>query len=237
MSKNLIISELRAQANAEWSALSGDAVGGKKEDFVGFAGGYSRMEGVRKDPAMKILTVTITNTDTKALSAALFGANEGFIQPFNGVGSLPGTTIDFITKETPAAGRGIIVEYKRYSIAEINNLSRSNPFQIAGYRYEFGDEAQLKQEFYTRRKEGTAIIDDIHTPFERRNLANNVQTAMDNNDFYMLVDDKATLFVVLAPALDASTPRKVQISFNIGAEIELASALKRQGVVKVNGSM
>ncbi len=233
--RNQNISQLRRDADAAWSNLDGGVAGGRKEEFLGMNGRTSYMEGAVHSSGMRVITFDIQNTDENHfLSAALFGANEGFIQPFNGIGSLPGTTVDFITGSTPATAKGIVVTPKRYTLTELQNLSRTSPFVVQGMRYDFGDTTQLKQEWTMRRKEGTKQSDDVYEPQIFRNLGNNVQEAMDDKDFFMKVDDKATLFIVLAPALSSTVPRKIQVTLNVSAEVDIANALKNQAVVTIN---
>jgi hypothetical protein len=188
--------------------------------------GMSSLRGGVSANGIKTISFDIQNTDeSKPLSAVLFGANEGFVNPFNGLK-------DSITGNTAAAGKGIVVTPKRYSLTELNEMSKTSPFTLVGYRYDFGDEAQLKQDWRMRRKDGTAIIDDLHSPSEMRNLANNIATAMDNPEFFQLVDAKAALFITLAPAHDANTPRKIQLIFKVGTEVDVTAALKGQNVLK-----
>lgn len=227
--KNQFISNLTQEAETAWNNYSGDAAGGRRDEFVALSGGrLSHIDGSAQQNGIKTITFDIVNTDeVNDLAAVLFGVNEGFVQPFNGV-------IDPITKNTAGVGKGIVVTPKRYSMNELKELSKTNPFTFVGYRYDFGDEAQLKQDWQLRRKEGTAIIDDLHSPSEMRNLANNIATAMDNPEFFMRVDPKGALFITLAKAHAANNPRKIQVIFKVGTEVNLANALKGQSVLVQN---
>jgi hypothetical protein len=227
---NPFIAKLQMEAEQAWNNYSGSAAGGKKNEFVSMAGGrLSNMSGVVSQTGIKTITFDIVNTDeANDLAVVLFGANEGFIQPFNGV-KCP------ITGNTAAAGKGIVATPKRYSMSELIEKSKTEPFTFVGYRYDFGDELQLKQDWRLRRKEGTAIIDDLHSPSEMRNLANNISTAMDNPEFFQLIDPKAALFITLAKAPAANVSRKIQVIFKVGTEANLGNVLKGQGVLVQNG--
>jgi hypothetical protein len=228
--KNSYINKLQQEAEVAWNNYSGGASGGRRDEYVSMTGSrLSHMSGAVAQSGIKTITFDIVNTDEASdLAAVLFGANEGFVQPFNGVK-------DRITGNTAAAGKGIVVTPKRYSVNELLELSKTQPFTFVGYRYDFGDETQLKQDWTLRRKDGTAITDDLHSPSEMRNLANNISTAMDNPEFFMKVDAKGALFITLAKAPAANQPRKIQVIFKVGTEVDLGNALKGQSVLVQNG--
>jgi hypothetical protein len=224
MKKNNIIARYMNEANAAFSNYNGQVSGGRKEEFLGMAG-MSRLSGGPASPnGIRTITLDIVNTDTQPLAAVIFGANEGFRNPFNGEKCR-------ITGNTAAAGKGVIVTPKRYSVNELLELSKTSPMTFTGYRYDFGDEMQLKQDWTLRRKDGTLISDDLHSPSEMRNLANNIATAMDNPEFFMVVDAKGALFITLAAAHDANTPRKIQVIFKVGTQVDTGNALKGQSVL------
>jgi hypothetical protein len=228
--KNPFINKLQMEAEKAWNNYSGGASGGKRDEFVSMSGGrLSHMDGSVSQSGIKTITFDIVNTDeTNDLAAVLFGANEGFINPFNGVKCS-------ITGSTAAAGKGIVVSPKRYSLTELAEKSKSEPFTFIGYRYDFGDELQLKQDWHLRRKDGTAITDDLHSPSEMRNLSNNIATAMDNAEFFMRVDAKGALFITLAKAPSAAVARKIQVIFKVGTEVDLGNVLKGKPVLVQNG--
>jgi len=93
MKKNPVIARHLAEANAAFLNYSGQASGGRKEELLGMNGMSSLRGGVPAN-GIKTITFDIQNTDeTQPLSAVLFGANEGFVNPFNaGVDSITGNT-------------------------------------------------------------------------------------------------------------------------------------------------
>ncbi len=210
----------------------GFVAGGGRDEFAGMTGqNYMSVDGSNRHTP-KTIAVDIQNTDELSeLSAPLFSVNEGFIAPFGGVGSLPGTSADFITKNTAAAGKGIVITFQDYGTNEIKELARTTPFLIAGYRYDFGDEIQLKQRWVLRRKDGAFEGQEAHRPSEYRSLANQIQSTLDNGEFKYKVDGKGTLFLVMGKAISATQPRKVQIIFRVGAEANLSAALVNRQVV------
>jgi hypothetical protein len=226
MNHNSYLAKLQQEAEQSYSNYSGGASGGKKDEYVGMNGRLSNLSGAAL-ATPKTITFDIANSDDKPLAAMLFGAYLGYAQPFNGV-------LDPITGNTAAAGKGITVNAKNYDLQELLDKSKIEPFTVLGYRYVFGDEAQLKLDWTMKRKEGTSTTLDIHSPAETRNLANNIATAMDNPDFFIVFDAKQALYIQVAPAISASVPRTIQLILKVNSEVDVVSALKGESVVKVN---
>lgn len=215
---------LQAEGERAFSNFSGD----KRRDFVGVSN-FSGMDGLNYRDELEEIIIDILNTDeANDLAAPIFGANEGFVAPFNGL-------IDFITGNTATAAKGIIIQPQGYTLNELREKSKTSPFLITGMRYDFGDDTQLKQPWQRRRKEGTEISSKPYNPQGKRSLTNNIATVLDDPDFTMKVDAKTTLFVRVAKAISASVPRKIQLLLKVGTEVDIANALKGQSVVTRNG--
>lgn len=229
---NSRIAKLQAEAEKSFRNYNGAVAGTGNGQFVNLGGGFGNVNG-SANITPRTIAVTIQNTDEdSSLSAPLFSVTEGFIAPFDGVGSREGDTKDFITDKTPKAGKGIIIKYQDYSPEEIKELCRTSPFNIQGYRYIFGNEAQLYLPWVLRRKAGSYEMKDTHRPSEYQSLANQIQTTLDNSEFAWKVDGKGTIFIVLEKALSSSQPRQVQLIFRVTAEADLANALTAESVLK-----
>jgi hypothetical protein len=223
LKRNRAISDIRRAAEQEFS----NYLGGRKEEFVGMEGRRSHMDGgVSFNPEIEEIIIDIENTDTVTLAAPLFGANEGFQLPFDGLVDING--------QAASLGKGIIITPQSYSLNELKEKAKNTPFTIMGMRYVFGDEEQLTKQWVKRYKDGTSITQTPYNPQTKRNLANNIATALDDPNYFQLVDAKASLFINVAPAL-AGGARKIQVMFRVGTSFDPTNALKGQSVVVKSG--
>jgi hypothetical protein len=228
---NLAIKGMRMEAESAFS----NYLGGRKEEFIGMEGRRSYMDGsIAANPEVEEIIIDIINTDhNNSLAAPLFGANEGFALPFDGVADILGTVA--------GAGLGISIEPQSYTLNELKEKSKNNPFTIMGIRYDFGDDVQLTKQWIKRYKDGMSITSTPYNPQTKRNLANSISSALDDPGYFQLIDAKAALFVVVAPALAAATleapvkPRRIQLMLRVGTQVDTANALKGQSVVVKNG--
>lgn len=173
---------------------------------------------------MQPIIINITNTDeVNDLTVPIFGKNEGFAIPFNGIADLNGVIA--------GTGKGIILSPENFSVNELKEKT-NNPFTIQGIRYHYGDSTQLKKGFLLRQKIGSSIVNEPYNPSVYKNLNNQVSDTLDHEGFFMPVSNASTLFITVAKAFSSSSPRTIQIVLFVGMEANIAATLKGESVVK-----
>ena len=158
--------------------------------------------------------------------ALCFQPPKGFKLPFDGKADKNGVVA--------GAGVGLILDYDDYSIEEIVQMAASEPFVIAGVRYDYSDNAQRKQKWEARYKNGVSITS---TPLRlRKNLSDSIDGELEDPNFTLLVDRGTTLFIGIAPAPSATISRLVQVSFKIGSSFDNTNPLKGRSPIKKHGA-
>lgn len=228
MNKNARIAAIQREAENAFSNYAGPSrdqlIGVNDQSFFSNMGGSPL---VAVENSIKTIIFNIENTDeVNDLAVPLFSANEEIAIPFNGVK-------DTITGNTAALGKGIIVKPKGYSIKEIRDMLRVNPFTIAGLRYSYGDNVQYKQEWVARYKKATAITTEEITLF--KNLSDSIDGELEDPNFVQLVDGGTTIFLTIAKAPSATVSRVVKVAFKIGASFDNTNPLLGKSAIIKHG--
>ena len=216
-----------AQAESAFSNYNGADAGelvGVQDAAYGNMSGASPMIDV--ETSVRDLIVTIENTDdTKTLIAPLFSANERLQVPFDGVADKEGVVA--------TAGKGLIIDWDDYSAQEIIDMCKNEPFVIAGVRYDYGDNVQLKQKMERRSK---VQADITFGPVRfRKNLGDSIDGVLEDPNFTLEVNGGTTFFVKVAPAYSGTQSRIVQLQFKIATSVNVANALKGRSAIKKYG--
>jgi len=215
---------LTASAETNMSNYMGEMIQGKENFISGHSNMSGNANGVTHKPRMKPIIIDLVNTDeNNALFAPIFSEFEQLAIPFNGVADIKGTVA--------TAAKGISIVPKDYQLAELKKLTSTRPFTVAKLRYKFGDATQLDSEFILRQKVGSSVAQDPYYPAIARDTKDQVSDILVDEDFFMKVDGGSTLLVKVAPAINSTTPRKVQLVLYVDSETDISSALAGQAVV------
>lgn len=216
--------QLQAQAESKFSAFMGVE---NPNEFIQPTRGYSRMDGaVNQNFNVKPIMLRISNTDeTKTLLAPIFGFNEDYAIPFNGVADIDGNV--------SATGKGIVIEVVGDSLKALNRRSSTNPFTVTGARYTFGDARQIGLSWRIQKKEGSYKNQDDYYPSIDQELTNLVNDKLETKRFAMSVDQNTTLFLPVAPAISSTVARTIEVVLFVGAQTNLSDALKGKSVISV----
>ncbi len=226
------------KSNARMAAITAEA----EQSFANYAGpdaselvgvqdaAYGNMSGaapmIDVESSVRDLIVTIENTDElNTLICPLFSANERIAVPFDGVADKDGTAA--------TAAKGLIVDWDDYSGQEIIDMCKNEPFVIAGVRYDYGDNVQLKQKMERRSK---VQADITYGPVRfRKNLGDSIDGVLEDPNFTLKVDGGTTFFVKVAPAYSATSSRIVQLQFKIATSVNISNALQGRSAIKKFG--
>lgn len=221
---NSRLATLRAGAEASMSNYLGTVNSG--QEFINSPSqGMSSMAGnsVNVKRGMQPIIIDIKNTDDlNDLIVPIFGKNESYLVPFNGVADKAGTVA--------TAAKGIVITPKNYSYQELRELSVS-PFTVVGMLYRFGDSTQLDNDWTIRQKDGSSITEEPYQPAIYQGLLNNVTDKLEDKEFFMPVTAGTTLFVKVSKAISASVARTLQITLFMGVKTDLSEALKGNSVL------
>ena len=227
MNKNQRVAAIMAEAERSFANYAGSDASelvGVQDASYGNMSGASPM--IDTESSILDLIVTIENTDeTKTLAAPLFGANERLLTPFDGV-------VDFYGVAATAA-KGLVINWDDYSQEEILDMCKNEPFVIAGVRYDYGDNIQLKQKM-ERRHKVKASITTAPVRF-RKNLGDSIDGVLEDPNFTLEVNGGTTFFVKVAPAYSGTESRIVQLQFKIATSVNVANALKGRSAIKKYG--
>lgn len=209
------------------SNFTGDDVPllGEDTDFYGDEGFSHATGGGRGRGVMETLDVVIRNTDpNNTLLCPVFSSLQQWPVPYDTQADQEGTV--------PTAATGLTLEYKGYdTLNELYGKLLTDPFNVGRIRYGYGDETQLKYQWKLYRKEHEGTHVQPLKPQLLKQASDNLGTFLNGKmDFY--VDKFTTLFVPIAPAFDAATPREVTISFYKMAELNPDRLMRKQGGVR-----
>jgi len=215
---------LQAKAEKQFSAFMGVE---NPNEFIQPSRGYSGISGaVNQNANLKPIIINITNTDeNNELYAPIFGENAEPAVPFNGVADYKGVVA--------AASKGLIIEVVDDTLKSLRKRTATRPFTVIGARYTFGDSAQLNLDWVIEKKEGSNLMRDNYLPSIDQELSNLISDKMETKRFQASVDDNTTIYFKIGKAINATTPRRVQIVLFVGAQTNLSDALKGKSVISV----
>ena len=230
MNRNALIQAIVAESEGRFSNYTGPTA----NDLVGIQDQmHSNMGGAVASPmidysaAVQDIKFTIENSDEKnALAVPLFSASERLPLPFNGIK-------DIKTGNIAQAGKGITLTAQGLTENEVLDRVRTEPFVIAGLRYHYEDNQQLKQDWEIRYKEDRTTSTTPWTPY--KNPSDSIDGLLEASSFVQKIDRGTTIFVVIAPAFGEGQPRQVQIIFKIGSSTKIGNVLEGKSAIVKHG--